>query len=63
MNYFLAFSAALAIAGIAGAIIAYIYQGDPNAVDDECSRVDDLEKERLHRRIDIDYQFQMHQGN
>lgn len=41
MNYFLAFSAALAIAGIAGAIIAYIYQGDPDAVDDECSRVDD----------------------
>lgn len=41
MNYFLAFSAALAGIGIVGAIIAYIYQGDPNAVDDECSRVDD----------------------
>lgn len=41
MKYFLAFSAALAGIGIAGAIIAYIYQGEPNEVDDECSRVDD----------------------
>ena len=49
MKYFIAFCVALALTGVAGAIIAYIYHGDPDAVDDECSRVDDAANNTFKR--------------
>jgi len=54
------FAIIIACISVGGLVIAWAMSG-PTALDDELSAVDDAE--RIKRKIDIDYQMQMHQGN